>query len=375
MQNLPMFTDFASVSGKRVIVRVDFNVPAEDNIISDDYRLVKTIPLLKKLRDHGARLVLLSHLTEKKEHRSFAPLLDELQRIMGFPIKLSFSPANARMNTSPVVLLENLRTFQGEEANAEAFAKELATLGDVYINEAFSQSHRPYASIVGLPRLLPTYMGLLFSEEVRKLKEVLSPEHPFLLVLGGIKFETKIGVLEHFVNTADKVFVGGALANTFLAAQGIEVGTSPVEQKAIPQIRNVFVGRTNLLLPEDVRILGNEVRSITAVGKEDFIYDVGPASLVNLSHVIHEMRMILWNGPLGFVEKGYIQGTLDLIDMLANCSAKVVIGGGDTIGFIRRRKIEAEFYHLSTGGGAMLEFMAKGTLPGIDAILENKRVV
>lgn len=372
-RKLPVFNESIDVSGKRVMVRVDFNVPAEEGVITDDYRIIQTLPLLRQLREAGARLVLLSHLTEKKVHRSFEPLMDSLRKSMGFDVELAHSVEQARVSKASVVLLENLRTFSGEEANDLRFAKELAALGDMYINEDFSQSHRPYASIVRLPQLRPTYVGPLFWKEVEKLEEVLQPEHPFMLILGGVKFATKVGVLEHFMNNADVVFVGGALANTFLAARGVLVGSSPVESDALPHIRDTYIDQKNLVLPEDVRVEGNKVRSIGALENGDFIYDAGPATVVSLSQKIREMRMVLWNGPLGFIEKGYTKGTLDIIDVLATCHAKVIIGGGDTIGFIRKRKIEGDFYHLSTGGGAMLEFLAKGTLPGIEVVLENNR--
>ena len=375
--NLPVFNDFKNIAGKRVIVRVDFNVPVEEDggAITDDYRLIKTAPFLKRLSDAGARLVLLSHLTEKKTHRGFKPLLDALQKKMGFPFAFASSIQDARNSKADAVLLENLRMFGGEEENSLAFAKELASLGDIFINEGFSQSHRPYASVVGLPQLLPSFVGPLFYEEVTKLREVFLPEHPFMLILGGVKFSTKVGVLEHFMTSADVVFICGALANTFLAARGAEVGVSHIEKDALKHIQDTFQNDKNLLLPEDVRVEGSNVRQVEEIQKEDFIYDVGPKTMISLVEKIRDMRMILWIGPLGLIEKGYSQGTIDLIHVLANCSAKVIIGGGDTIGFIRKQKIEKDFYYLSTGGGAMLEFLAKGTLPGIEAILKTKSSV
>ena len=377
IKDLPVFNDFTNIRGKRVIVRVDFNVPVEEegSEIRDDFRLVKTAPFLQRLREASARLVLLSHLTEKKTHRSFKPLLEKLQKKMGFPLELKYTTETVRNSAADAVLLENLRAFGGEEENSPAFAEELSTLGDIYINEGFSQSHRPYASVVGLPALVPSFVGPLFYEEVTKLGEVFEPERPFLLVLGGVKFSTKVGVLEQFMSSADVVFVGGAVANTFLAAQGNQVGASPVETDALPRVREAFLAKTNLMLPQDVRVEGNEVRLISDIRWDDFIYDAGPLTIATLVHRIGEMKMILWNGPLGVVEKGYGQGTIDLIHVLSNCGAKVVIGGGDTIGFIRKQKIEKDFYYLSTGGGAMLDFLAKGTLPGIDAILASRRVM
>lgn len=368
---IPLFTDSINVSDKRVIVRVDFNVPVEDVKITDDYRIQRTLPLLEQLRNQGAQIILLSHLTEKKEHRSFRPLIEEFERVCGFPIEYASTPLAARQSRSPVILLENLRAFRGEEKNDSQFAKELALLGEIFINEGFSQSHRPYASIKGLPSLLPSYAGPLFYTEVQKLEEASSPERPFLLVLGGVKFSTKIGVLEHFMNIADYVFIGGSLANTFIAASGCPVGASSIEKESLEYVQKTFIGRQNIIVPQDVRVEGNEVRHISEIGPHDVIYDLGPASSAVLSARIQEMRMILWNGPLGFVERGYTEGSMDLMDSLVRVQARVIIGGGDTLALIRKHGLEDAFYHLSTGGGAMLEFLAKGTLPGIDALLKN----
>ncbi len=369
---LPLFNDSIHVSDKRVIVRVDFNVPAEQNKITDDYRILRTLPLLEQLRSRGARIMLLSHLTEKKEHRSFEPLMENFQQVCGFSIKFAPTPLAARQSKAPVTLLENLRAFPGEENKDPQFAKELALVGDLFINEAFSQSHRSNTSIVELPKLLPSYAGPLFYEEIRKLGEASSPEKPFLLILGGVKFATKIGVLEHFMEVADSIFIGGALANTFLVASGFSVGESPVEQDAVPHVRNAFIGKPNVMLPSDVRVEGNEVRSVSDIRTGDVIYDLGPVSSAALAEKLQEMRMILWNGPLGFVERGYNQATSELIDLLAHSKARVIIGGGDTLALIRKQGLEDSFYYLSTGGGAMLEFLAKGTLPGIDALLETR---
>lgn len=373
-KELPLFNDFDGIRGKRVIVRVDFNVPVEDGgrTITDDYRLTKTAPFLKHLFDAGARIVLLSHLTEKKTHRSFKLLLDVLCQHIGIPLQFASSVEEARHSRADAVLVENLRVFAGEEENDPVFAKSLASLGDIFINEGFSQSHRPYASVVGLPLLLPSFVGPLFHQEVVKLREVFEPEHPFMFILGGVKFSTKVAVLDHFMASADVVFVGGALVNTFLMAQGAEVGVSPVEKDAITHIQNMFLSRGNLLLPKDVLVEHNAARRVGEIQTQDFIYDAGPETMRMLTEKIQDMRMILWNGPLGFVEKGYHKGTTDLMYALADCSAKVIVGGGDTIGFIRKQNMEKDFYYLSTGGGAMLEFLAKGTLPGIDAILKNQ---
>jgi len=369
---LPLFKSHLAV-GKRVIVRVDFNVPlTEDGMISDDFRIMRTLPLLRDVVKRAGHVVLLSHLTEKKEHRSFDVLIKELKRVTGFDIVLAYTVTEAlafeKANPKHVVLLENLRSFPGEMDNSEAFADDLATLADIYINEDFSQSHRPYASIVTLPHRIPSYAGPLFNEEVTKLKEVFEPARPFMVIMGGVKFKTKVNVLDQFIEKADLIFIGGALANTFLAAAGHSTGASPIETDAIPDIQKKYLNKNNIVFPCDVEVDSHEIVSLDGVDDDDFIYDIGPDTLSYLKEQVNAMGMVLWNGPLGFVEKGFSKGTEDLLTVLLACKAHVIIGGGDTIAILRGHDWENKFYHVSTGGGAMLEFLATGTLPGITAL-------
>lgn len=327
------------VAGKRILVRVDFNVPIKDNKIVDDFRIQKTLPLIKDLQAKKARIILLSHLTKRKTHRSFRALVPALERICQTPIAFAADVAAARLLQTkklPVILLENLRVFPGEAANDADFAKELASLGDMFINEDFSQSHRPYASMVTLPHLLPSFIGHLFQKEIEKLSEALTPPHPFLLILGGVKFETKLGVLEHFLPIADRIFIGGAL---------------PLN-KSIPRAPSIIT-------PSDTVIHDNRV------------VDAGPKTLDHLEKEIARAAMALWNGPLGSIEEGFDAGTNRLARMLAASSAKIIVGGGDTVSVIHRLGLIDKFYHVSTGGGAMLTFLATGTLPALDAILKN----
>lgn len=364
-----------SLEGKTALVRVDFNVPVENGKITDDFRIQKTRPLLEDLRRRGARMLLLSHLTEKKEHRSFKPLLSELQKKCGMKIDFALTIAEAReklkAEKTEAVLLENLRVFSGEERNDLNFARELASLGDVFINESFSQSHRPNASVVRLPKLLPSYVGPVFAEEVKKLGEAFHPKHPFVFILGGVKFRTKVTVLDHMLEKADSVFIGGAIANTFLYAAGYEVGKSPVERDAASSIRKKFLKHAKLILPVDVRVHEKKVRKVSEIESKDYLCDIGPETVDLLKQELKGAATVLWNGPLGFVEKGYDDSTLELIRMLSRMKAHIIIGGGDTAAIIRKKKLERKFYHLSTGGGAMLEFLAKGTLPGIQAIASS----
>ncbi|TSC71723.1 MAG: phosphoglycerate kinase, partial [Parcubacteria group bacterium Gr01-1014_70] len=275
IHKLPVYTADIDVRDKRVLLRVDFNVPTQGGAVTDDFRIIKTLPLLKALIDRGAHVLVLSHLTEKKEHRSFIPLLAELERICGmkFLFANTVEAAKDHLLGSPLVLFENLRAFAGEEINDAAFAKEIASLGDLYINEDFSQSHRSYATIMTLPRLVPSYAGPLFFEETKKLGEVLEPEHPSMLIVGGAKFKTKVGILERFLEKADSLFVGGALANTFLAARGYSLGASLVESDAMEHIREKFLSQDKVLLPLDIRTGDNTVRRVEDIQIADLIYD------------------------------------------------------------------------------------------------------
>jgi phosphoglycerate kinase len=371
-EKLPRMDSSVDVNGKRVLVRVDFNVPAEGADITDDFRILKTLPTLQLIEKGGGKLLLLSHLTEKKEHRSFEPILKNLEQLCGKNILLAKTLEEAKQlqqtQAGDWILLENLRMFPAEEAGDMNFAQQIATLGDMFVNEDFSQSHRPYATISLLPKLLPSYAGPLLVEEVTKLEEVLNPEHPFLFILGGAKFETKVGVLDHFLTVADTIFLGGAIANTFLKAAGNEVGQSKVENEAIASIKEKFIGKQNLHLPVDVVTDSHQEKQLSEVGSSDFVYDIGPESTTWLKEQIAKSSMVLWNGPMGFFEKGFSKATEDLLVALAESKAKVIIGGGDTMLLLRKHHMEQSFHHISTGGGAMLDFLAKGMLPGIEAL-------
>ena len=373
-KKLPQLQNDVDLDGKCILLRVDFNVPCNGTKIADDFRILKTLPLIRNLRERGAGLILLSHLTERKNHRSFKPIKAALERVCKMPLIFARTFQEAarhrfRENSAAIMLFENLRAFPGEEKNDRAFAKRLASLGDLYINEDFSQSHRPYASIVTLPKLLPSFAGPLFIRETKKLGEAFYPSHPFLFILGGVKFKTKGGALGRFLKKADTVFLGGEIANTFLYARGYEIGKSGVAKEEVHSVRRKFLSSHKLLLPEDVRIQTKAVKKVSALGKNDQIRDIGPETIKNLEDQVKKARMVLWNGPLGFVEEGFHVGTARLIRALARSSAKVIVGGGDTVAVVRRLGFENKFYHVSTGGGAMLEFLARSTLPGIDALI------
>ncbi len=368
-----------NLRGKTALVRVDFNEPLVGGRIKDSFRIKHTIPTIKLLLARGARIVLIAHIEdEKKRQLSFKPLAREISRTLGMPVFFESSYDAARVRRAAeknIVLLENVRLHKGEEENDSAFAKLLASFADIYINEAFSVSHRNHASIVGVPRHLPAYAGLLFHREVEKLSHVLYPQKPFAVIVGGAKFETKFALLKKFVTRADAVFLGGVLANTFLAAHDLEIGKSLFEKKALGDIKKHFLLAKKIILPFDVRLDGKgRTASAFEVGKADHIYDVGPETIAILADIIQTAKTILWNGPLGYLEGGYDKGTRDLLRVLSRAKGKVIVGGGDTLEVLDRTKVGKSFFHISTGGGAMLDFLADGALPGIDALRKNNKV-
>jgi len=348
--------------GKRVLLRVDFNVLLKNGKVGEDFRIKKTLPTIKLLQNKGAKIIILSHFGENKD--SLRPVANYLKkRLKNFRfIPTIFGKALektvSQMKNGDILMLENLRINPDEEENDDDFAKKLASLGDFYINEAFSVSHRQHASIVGIPKYLPSFAGLLFEEEIENLSRAFKPKHPFLVILGGVKFESKLGVLERFLKIADKIFIGGALANNFFKLKGIDIDKSVYDEKV--SIKK-YLNNSKIVLPSDVR-------------KEDgVILDIGPKSIKELSRLIKKAKFILWNGPLGnFEEKKFAAGTLGIARLIARSRAVSIVGGGETIAAATKAGAVKKFSFVSTGGGAMLQFLAKGTLPGIEALIRCK---
>jgi phosphoglycerate kinase len=327
-----------NLKGKRILLRVDFNVPIKNSKVTDDFRIKKTLPTINFLKRKGAKIILISHLTDGK-NKSLEPAAKYLfKKIKG-----------------DITLLENIRNYPGEEKNDKNFAKQLAKLGDIYVNDAFSASHRNHASIVGIPKYLPSYAGLLFEEEYKNLSHAFKPMHPFLLILGGVKFGSKLGVLNRFLKTADRIFIGGALANNFFWANKMDIGKSVLDKNT--NIKK-FLRNPKIILPIDVK------------KKNGAILDIGLLATKELSLLVKKSKFILWNGPMGnFEEKKFSKGTSVIAKAIAKSKAQTIIGGGDTIAAIDKAKIPLnKFSFVSTAGGAMLEFLAKGTLPGIEAL-------
>jgi len=362
-----------SLRGKHVLLRLDLNVPIEEGRVIDRFRLDRALPTIAFLRKAGAKTIILSHLG--RAGGSLLPVARELNSV----IDAGFIPAPLRevhktlreLGDGGVVLLENLRRDPGEEKGSAAFAKALAALGNIYVNDAFSVSHRKHASVYALPRLLPHYAGPLFVEEVSNLKKAFSPRHPFVLILGGAKFETKVPVLKRFLKIADRIVVVGAIAHAFFRAQGCELGKSRIDKSvsAKPFLRAVKDGR--IILPSDALVSNGsavEGKAVTALAKGDTIVDIGPQGIEELRRALKGAKMILWNGPSGNYESGYGGGTVAIARMIARSSAYSIVGGGDTVTAVQKTGLISKFDFVSTGGGAMLSYLATGTLPGIEAL-------
>ncbi len=374
MSALPLMTDKTDWSGVRVLLRLDLNVPIDDaGHVRDDYRIARVLITLRYLRDRGARTIVIAHIGKGKPEDTLRPVADHLVSV--FPVIFVrdllgevAQTAVAGMRDGDVLLLENLRHDPREEANDLEFAKILSSYGDVYVNDAFAVSHRAHASVVAITEFLPSFAGLLFAEEVAHLSLALDPEHPFLFILGGAKISTKLPLLKKFITLADHVFVGGANANDILKAKGYEVGRSLVDSDAQTGVENYF-GDPRLVVPEFVVVdtTGGE-KSSAAVSADEAIVDIGVHAVDALRPHIETAKLIVWNGPMGFYEKGYIEGTRHLLELIAERGTTAIIGGGDTVALIAQLGMLDKFAFVSTGGGAMLDFLANETLPGIDAL-------
>jgi phosphoglycerate kinase len=362
-----------NIEGKRILLRVDFNLPIKNGVVEDDFRVKKALPTINFLKEKGAKIILITHLGKGGDS-----LLPVAKTVNNFT-KVNFVPdivgegaerAVQNMKNGDVVLLENLRNDQGEQEPSDVFARGLAKLGDIYVNEAFPVSHRGDASIILLPKLLPSYAGFQLEEEVGNLSAAFrSPEHPFLFILGGSKFSTKLPLIEKYLDLADNVFVGGALLNDVLKAKGYEVGQSLVDDK--PHNMKKILDNQKLIMPEDVVVqVGNKLLNKKAnnVQKDETIMDVGDETIKKLIPYIQNAKLILWNGPVGKYEVGGEKGTKRMLKLVADAKAKSIIGGGDTVALISEMQLERNFSFISTGGGATLDFLANNTLPGIQAL-------
>jgi phosphoglycerate kinase len=377
--------------GRRVLLRVDFNVPVKNGRVLEEARLVASLPTINALRERGAKVIVATHLGRPQGRKvaslSLKPVASHLARLLKAPV--AFSPeivgpkteaASARLRPGGVLMLENLRFDPGEEKNDPRFAKRLAGLADFYVDDAFASAHRPAASISGVPRYLPRAAGLLLLKEVEVLSKLLGkPKRPFLVVIGGAKVETKIGVIRTFARRATAVALGGSLVAPFLKAKGFSVGVSPASAADLAAAKRAL-GAKNILLPVDVVVAAGpkakpRVADVADIRSKEVIYDIGPETIRAYAGLVKQARTLVWNGPLGWFEKPcYSHGTKALCLIIAARSrgrAYGVVGGGETIQAVRERGLADWFDWVSTGGGAMLEFLEGKKLPGLE-VLRNK---
>lgn len=364
----------SSLLGKRVLVRAGLDVPlTEGGDVADSFRLQRAAKTLSYLSTVGARVIVVSHIG--RDGGSLAPVAEAMRRFVPITFvpdivgRFAHDAVNA-MKEGEILLLENLRRDAREEVCDEEFAVALSRLGDVYVDDAFSNAHRAHASMVGVPKHMPHYAGFLLRDEVRALENARTPRSPSLAIVGGAKFETKEPLIEMLLQTYDTVFVCGALVNDILKARGFPVGRSLISEHT-PSAS--IVSHPRLLVARDVTVERMDgqasVRSVEAVSDDERIVDIGPDTFASLAPVIAQAKFVLWNGPSGIYEEGYISWTHAIAEAIAESGTQSVIGGNNTIAAIRSSGVgEDRFTFLSTGGGAMLEFLLKGTLPAIDAL-------
>jgi phosphoglycerate kinase len=381
-----------SLRGRKLFLRVDFNVPLDGGRVGDDTRIAETLPTVRLALERGARVLCASHLGKAKgkpkPELSLAPVAVRFAELLGRPVRFvedCVGPEAARaadaLEPGEVLLLENLRFHPGEEANDPQFAAELAALAEVYVDDAFGAAHRAHASVVGVPqRLKEKGAGLLLEKEVRELSRLLEPERPFAAILGGAKISGKIDTLRVLSGRADVLLVGGGMANHFVRALGLSVGKSLLEEDKVPLAREILdackkAGKT-LALPSDFVVAmspddgaGAKTVPIDKIPDDRMALDVGPRTLEQFRRLLGPARTIFWNGPMGVFEKPpFDAGTMGVAKMVAASSGVTVVGGGESVQAAHAAGVAEKFTHVSTGGGASLEFLAEGRLPGIQAL-------
>lgn len=387
----------ADLAGKRVLVRVDFNVPVKDGEVTDDTRVRAAVPTLQYILGQKPKaLILMSHLGRPKGERNPKFSLEPVAPVLSGRLSVDVAFVNdtigdtvkSAIDNLPeggVILLENTRFYKGETKNDETLASELAELADVFVNDAFGTAHRAHASNVGVASHLPAYAGMLMEKEIDYLANAIeSPEKPFIAILGGAKVSDKIAVIEALLEKVDKLLIGGGMANTFFQAQGYEMGNSLVEEDAIDTAKSLIdKGGDKILLPTDV-VIGDKFEQDASIRTIDIsdgvpaawaVYDIGPKTIVTFKTELDSAKTVVWNGPMGVFElEPFAKGTRDVASALADITkqgATTIIGGGDSAAAIEEAKLADQVTHVSTGGGASLEMLEGKTLPGLAALQDK----
>lgn len=386
-----------NLSGKIVFLRADFNVPIKNKAIQDDYKIAASLPTIRFLLRHNCRLIIATHLSLRG--RSAKPISKRLAELLGR--KVVFAPYQGmdkikaraeKMKAKDILLLENLRFYSGEEKNENKFARSLAALADIYVNDGFAVCHRRHASVSAIKKYLPGYAGLLLEKEVLNLEKILKPKQPLISIIGGAKIETKIALIESLARRSYRLLIGGALANNFIAAHGFKIGRSLAGKASVKTAADLIKRHKNVILPVDAivarkadpaklfragsvaSVSGSQVqaRPVNQVMADDAILDIGPKTIKLFAHFIKQANTIVWNGPLGYFENPHFKhGTLAIARLVASRSggrAFGAAGGGETMAALKMTKMEHYLDWVSSGGGAMLAFLAGRPMPGLKGI-------
>ncbi|TPG84198.1 phosphoglycerate kinase [Brevibacillus laterosporus] len=383
------------LAGKRVFCRVDFNVPMQDGVITDDTRIRAAVPTIQFLIDNHAKIILASHFGRPKgevvEEMRLTAVGEHLASLLGKPVKklndsigTEVEAAVQEMKEGDVILLENVRFHKGEEKNDPELAKSFAKLADLFVNDAFGTAHRAHATTAGIAQHIPAVAGLLMEKEIQFMGGALSkPERPFTAIVGGAKVKDKIGVIENLLGKVDTLIIGGGMANTFIKAQGYNVGASLCEEDKLELARTLMEQakerNVNLLMPVDVVVAdkfaadaNKQVVSIDAIPEGWMALDIGPKTMANYRDAIVPSKTVVWNGPMGVFEMdAFAAGTIAVANAMEECQGTTIIGGGDSVAAVEKAGVAEKMTHISTGGGASLEFMEGKELPGVTA-LQNK---